>query len=678
MARVSLAFALLLTALGCASGSMDPITGRIFERCDGLDDDGDGEVDEGHSCHPGDSEVCGDGGLRSCTVACQWAACVGGGTCEPGETSACGQCGTRTCGADRTWGECTDEGACAAGSSRDCEGGRQLCTASCEWDVCAPTTCTEGDERACGNCGTQACTLDADGLPRWEPCSSEGECAPGESGTCGLGGSHTCTAECTWGTCEGSGSCFTGAERPCGMCGRQTCGTGDAPGPFEWATCEAEGECAAGETRECGLGGVQTCGTDCGWGECFGEGDCTPGQTRACGFCGTQTCGGDGRWSECGDAGACMPGAVDECGLGGEQTCTELCEWGTCEGEGECAPGTTETCGDCGTRFCGADYTWSACSGEGVCSPGGTESCGLGGTSTCTATCNWGACEGEGECAPGETQSCGFCGTQTCAGGSWGTCTGGGACEVGATEACGLGGTRTCDGTCGWGTCDAQEHGLGFGGGTYADSAMMLGGYDFGGGAFTLEAYVRADGTQSSSLPVLMSTRSGSDGWRFGLNFVTAFGPSGVPYVGVGAQVWVPDAGPDIRDGELHHVAVVCGSALIYYVDGVEIDREGSCPSALRNAMAARPVSLGNTVGFAYPFHGDMHDARIWTVALPASTIASHAGGTEPTLPATGLVSWWHLGEGSGQTAMDSVSGNHLTLGSAPGADADDPDWILF
>ena len=57
-----------------------------------------------------------------------------------------------------------------------------------------------------------------------------------------------------------------------------------------------------------------------------------------------------------------------------------------------------------------------------------------------------------------------------------------------------------------------------------------------------------------------------------------------------------PEAVARVARG-LHHVAIVCSSSnLIYYVDGVEIDRETSCPSSLRNAMAARPVSLGDAV----------------------------------------------------------------------------------
>ncbi len=40
---------ILVVSGGCAAGEMfDPFVSRDPERCDGMDNDGDGDVDEGH------------------------------------------------------------------------------------------------------------------------------------------------------------------------------------------------------------------------------------------------------------------------------------------------------------------------------------------------------------------------------------------------------------------------------------------------------------------------------------------------------------------------------------------------------------------------------------------------------------------------------------------------------
>ena len=57
----------------------------------------------------------------------------------------------------------------------------------------------------------------------------------------------------------------------------------------------------------------------------------------------------------------------------------------------------------------------------------------------------------------------------------------------------------------------------------------------------------------------------------------------------------------------------------------------------------------------------------ILAIAL-AAPAASFAGGP--------LAGWWPMNEGRGQTVHDwSGNGNHGTLGSTPGVDADDPTW---
>jgi hypothetical protein len=61
--------------------------------------------------------------------------------------------------------------------------------------------------------------------------------------------------------------------------------------------------------------------------------------------------------------------------------------------------------------------------------------------------------------------------------------------------------------------------------------------------------------------------------------------------------------------------------------------------------------------------------AGLAVLALPAGAFAATDFGR--------LAGWWPLSEGRGQTAYDlSGNGNHGTLGSTPGVDANDPTWI--
>ncbi len=198
------------------------------------------------------------------------------------------------------------------------------------------------------------------------------------------------------------------------------------------------------------------------------------------------------------DADLCRDGFVACRGDGSGAHCTDddYSKSETCNGEDDDCDGQTdeaftcrvgedqkEGCGRCGerTRSCTGSCAWSAwgtCQNQGICSPGDeqSEGCGQCGTRkrACTDTCTWGpwsGCKDEGTCSPGveDTEDCGNCGERsricspTCQWGSWGSCTGQGMCAVGAeqNEPCGNCGNRrrTCNGLCfwdSWGSCQDQ------------------------------------------------------------------------------------------------------------------------------------------------------------------------------------------------------------------------------
>ncbi|MDH7598424.1 MAG: hypothetical protein QHH07_02145, partial [Sedimentisphaerales bacterium] len=74
-------------------------------------------------------------------------------------------------------------------------------------------------------------------------------------------------------------------------------------------------------------------------------------------------------------------------------------------------------------------------------------------------------------------------------------------------------------------------------------------------------------------------------------------------------------------------------------------------------------------------FKGKVDDVRIYNVALNDSQVMT-AMTSVPTGPVAGLVGYWNLDEGAGQTVYDlSGNNNHGILGNSTAADSADPVW---
>ena len=122
-----------------------------------------------------------------------------------------------------------------------------------------------------------------------------------------------------------------------------------------------------------------------------------------------------------------------------------------------------------------------------------------------------------------------------------------------------------------------------------------------------------------------------------------------------------------------HHVAVVRnGDALELYIDGAL--EGGGSPAHVAPATASS-LCFARRCEFSTYYQGLMDEVRIWSVARSESEIGAdmtrQLTGAEP-----GLVGYWRFDEGSGDVAFDATgNGNDGRLGSAVGADADDPVW---
>ncbi len=398
------------------------------ERCDGLDNDCDGAIDEdlGPDCRCGDGSCAAAAGEdpKSCPADC---ADPSDGVCSPGEgpiaapedccggPEACGdgRCEGRICGEDKeacpedcpdTCGddacderedphscpEDCEEHRCGDGLCAPSDGGAEECGADCE-EGCGDCVCAPGEgwldcPADCGFCGDSVCSpcvhLGEDlrlcpedcGEPGDEVCNGVDDDGDGETDE-GLdlpGGACDDDNICTEDTCAGAAGCMN-APRPTGT----PCGDGDPCNGEE--TCE-EGACVHGPAPDCDDGEVCT-NEICKPGE-----GCTTVERKDGVPCADQDpCNGQ---EMCND-GVCKPGTPPDCDDGDECT-DDLCgpPLGCSHKRRDCDDG--EVC------------TTDGCSPATGCvhGPAEGEPCDDGDSCTVGDQCSG------GECAPGPRDPC--------------------------------------------------------------------------------------------------------------------------------------------------------------------------------------------------------------------------------------------------------------------------------
>jgi hypothetical protein len=308
---------------------------------DGLDDNGNGFIDDGCSCSSGQTQACWPG------VRMQ----RGVGACRDG---------VQRCIVDDSefpkWGPCTGAVLPEADSSddgidQDCDGQGELLRC-----VPKPEVCSGGLDEDCDgkiDCEDTDCQAHTACAPRCTP--SAEQCTGGKDEDCDgkidcadtdCGSNAACAPKCTP-TAE---QCTDGKDNDCDGkidCGDTNCAghSACAPACEPWPSWEI---CGDGKDNECDGK------TDCDDDECWDDNDCscyevcTPGATRWCDeeqFChwGSQTCGPDRRWGACTETNARPAGCGneyfydDECCANAGQCCQampvfpEFYSIGTCQ-----------------------------------------------------------------------------------------------------------------------------------------------------------------------------------------------------------------------------------------------------------------------------------------------------------------------------------------------------------
>ncbi len=303
----------LLNSLGKCFGAIPEEDCGPTGEGNGIDDNGDGQVDETCSCLvpdydpelPRTGQPCYSGPIGT----------LGVGICEGG---------TRDCQATGTWGACTGQilpatEVCGDGLDNDCDG---FVDEACPW-------CTIPVDETCDGIDN-----DCDGVIDNGVLNGCGSCGPvADAEVCDDGLDNDCNGSIDEGCPVCKAECFPGAPEKAGV-GACEYGIRSCAGEF-WGQCEGAI-----------LPSPELCGTD-GLGngideDCDGIVDngcvCVEGQTQFCGdaagICeyGTRTCE-NGAWTEC---------------VGGVGPETEVCDGldNNCDGLKD--EGLLNACGTCG------------------------------------------------------------------------------------------------------------------------------------------------------------------------------------------------------------------------------------------------------------------------------------------------------------------------------------------
>ncbi|MBW2731313.1 MAG: hypothetical protein JRH20_02910 [Deltaproteobacteria bacterium] len=207
------------------------VTQNRYEICDnGLDDDGDGKVDEGCACTQGDEQACYPApaltkdvgachaGIQQCAPTeefASWGECIGAVTPH---AEICGDELDNDCNGQ------VDDGCDENGSQSDGGVGN-------ESDGSVSALDDSGSSQNPETCGPANCA---------GCCDNQGRCQPSNTTTCGLGGAN----------CE---ACVAPEFCQAGQCAPPPCGPATCPD----GCCDAQGTCQASKADTCGLAGAK-------------------------------------------------------------------------------------------------------------------------------------------------------------------------------------------------------------------------------------------------------------------------------------------------------------------------------------------------------------------------------------------------------------------------------------
>jgi endo-beta-N-acetylglucosaminidase D len=201
------------------------------------------------------------------------------------------------------------------------------------------------------------------------------------------------------------------------------------------------------------------------------------------------------------------------------------------------------------------------------------------------------------------------------------------------------------------------------------------------GTKITLEAWINVN--EFKSQPYAGSVIVKDQG---GINagYMIRCGGNGIINFNIGTGSWNEINSPanSIQLNTWQHVAATYdGTYMKIYVDGILAAEDNRQGLNIINAVSNH-LLIGESPGFPdRVFNGKIDEIRIWNIARTQSQIQSTMNialtSEYYSSPDSGLVGYWQLDEGAGQTAEDlSFFANNAVLGTSINPDASDPQWV--
>ncbi|MCK5594059.1 MAG: hypothetical protein KAI18_02335, partial [Candidatus Aenigmarchaeota archaeon] len=175
--------------------------------------------------------------------------------------------------------------------------------------------------------------------------------------------------------------------------------------------------------------------------------------------------------------------------------------------------------------------------------------------------------------------------------------------------------------------------------------------FDFGTGAFTVEAWINTSASTDQAIVGKVSS-SGTYGWYMRVKVTTGALNLVVADASTASQ---DSSNTAVNDGEWHHVSVVRTDAttLDFYIDGV-LDKAGSLTS--KDVDGTYALAIGRPGEFSGDyFNGQIDEVRVYNDSLSAAEIARHYNGDFSQDPTSNLVLLQHFEEGMACDANDEA-----------------------
>lgn len=194
---------------------------------------------------------------------------------------------------------------------------------------------------------------------------------------------------------------------------------------------------------------------------------------------------------------------------------------------------------------------------------------------------------------------------------------------------------------------------------------------------FTLEAHITGKSEENNAATILSNRNSLNTGFHFFIHqpwggsqyHMLCFRYNGTNWLFENNGLF----NGEILDGQCHHVAITReSSTLSFYIDGVLIGvRENLYVSDISSGSS---ILIGNDGYSNDAFNGSIDNVRIWNIARTSSEI-EEAVDHDIDPESEGLLGYWTLQEGHGQTAKDLTNQYEAMLGITDEVESSDPTW---